>query len=561
MKTVSLIQGTPEWEAHRAVHRNASEASIMLGEFPDVKRSELLRVRATGVAKEINSFLQRIFDDGHRFEALARPIAEEIIGDELYPCVGVDGIYSASFDGLTLLEDTAFEHKTLNNRLREAMVEGCTGTDLPIYHQIQMEQQCMVSGAATVLFMASTWDDAGNLIEERHCWYTPNPELRARIEAGWKQFEADLLTYEPQEYIPAPAGRTPDQLPALHVEVTGMVTASNLAEWEKAAVSLFKGINRDLKTDQDFADADKTVKWCGDIEDQLKAAKQHALGQTASIDALFRTIDRISEEARQTRLTLSKLVEARKTALRAEIVDAGRQAVLTHYQQINATLGQHALGVPPSLTAELGAAIKGKKTIAGLKEAVDVAVANLKIAASQFADQVRTNIQIIDAAGVYSTLFADRVALCASKAPDDLRNLMAARISEHKIAEDRRLEEQREKIRQEEADKLAREQAVAAAPVPESAPEPVTITGAPVTTISAGARTAEAPTASTVKIKLGDLNARIAPLTITADGLQQLGFAPAAKERGATLYRESDFPLICHAMAKVLEAATQKKAA
>lgn len=76
-----------------------------------------------------------------------------------------------------------------------------------------------------------------------------------------------------------------------------MVTASNLAEWKDRAIAVFQGISQDLTTDQDFADAEKTVKWCGEIEDQLKGAKQHALSQTESIDLLFRTIDDISEQA------------------------------------------------------------------------------------------------------------------------------------------------------------------------------------------------------------------------------------------------------------------------
>jgi predicted phage-related endonuclease len=70
-------------------------------------------------------------------------------------------------------------------------------------------------------------------------------------------------------------------------------------------------VNRDLSTDADFADAEKAVKWCSDVESRLAAAKEHALSQTASIEALFRTIDDISAEARTVRLELDKLVTAR----------------------------------------------------------------------------------------------------------------------------------------------------------------------------------------------------------------------------------------------------------
>src|SRR5690625_2802691 len=100
MKTISVSQGSTLWHAHRANHHNASDAPAMLGVSKYKKRSDLVREKATGVAPEIDAATQRIFDDGHRFEALARPLAEGIVGEELFPCVGVadDGKLSASFD-------------------------------------------------------------------------------------------------------------------------------------------------------------------------------------------------------------------------------------------------------------------------------------------------------------------------------------------------------------------------------------------------------------------------------------------------------------------------------
>src|SRR5690606_18915950 len=109
--------------------------------------------------------------------------------------------------------------------------------------------------------------------------------------------------YQPEEAAPAPVvGRAPDQLPSLHIEVTGMVTASNLAEFKASAMAVLGSINRDLQTDEDFANAEQTVKWCKGVEERLDAAKAHALSQTASIDELFRTIDSVSAEARRIRL-------------------------------------------------------------------------------------------------------------------------------------------------------------------------------------------------------------------------------------------------------------------
>ncbi|KRG69147.1 lambda-exonuclease family protein [Pseudoxanthomonas dokdonensis] len=549
MITVELIQGSELWHAHRAQHFNASDAPAMMGCSPYKTRAQLLREVATGNVQEVDAATQRRFDDGHRYEALARPIAEQIIGEDLYPCVGVaDHLpYSASFDGLTLLEDIAFEHKSLNDDLRLSMADGCTGADLPKHYRVQMEHQLLVSGAERVLFMASKWS-GDELVEERHCWYVSDDALRAELLAGWLQFSDDLAAYEPEPAAaPTPAGRAPDQLPALHIEVTGMVTASNLREWRDAAIAVFQGINSDLQTDQDFADAEKTVKWCGDIEDQLKAAKQHALSQTASIDELFRTIDAISAEARTKRLELDKLVKSRKDERRTEIGNAGRRAVLEHVRVINESLGEHAITAPATLVADLGAAMKGKKSFASMQDAIDTVVANAKIESSQTADRVRANMALLEREGSeFASLFPDRVALCANKAPDDLRNLISTRVADHQA----KLEAERERIRKEEADKLAKEQA---APV---TPEPVAVKQPDPPAIP---RRSESVPAS-VKVKLGDINARIAPLSISADGLAQLGFDPVATERGAKLYRESDMPAMLRAMTSLLSRAIPKAA-
>lgn len=556
MKVVELIQGTPEWHAHRAQHLNASDAPAMLGASTNHSRTDLIRELAAGVPREFSDFVQeRVIDPGHEFEAQARAIAEQLVGEDLYPVTGVAGKYSASFDGLTLLEDIAWEHKRLNQTLRDAMFDGCTGTDLPLMYQIQMEHQAMVSQCERVFFMASEWRQTSGgweLVEERHCWYMPNPELRAKIVAGWAQLEADVAAYEPEAAAaPITSGRAPDQLPALRIEVTGMVTASNLAEWKDQAIAVFQGISTELVSDQDFADAETTVKWCGNIEEQLKAAKQHALSQTESIDLLFRTIDDIAAEARAKRLDLEKLVKRRKDERRTEIGNAARRAVQQHVLAINETLGEHAIPMPTTLAAAIAEAMKGKRSFSSMQEAVDAVAANAKIDASQYADRIRANVAILAGHAEHATLFADRVQLCATKAPEDLRNLVAARIAEHQQAEQARLDAEREKIREQEQAKAQEAAAAAQAvqvpqvPVAEEAPAQ-----------AAAAASAPSPSATqrqVVRIKLGQIVDLIAPLKIDAEGLRQLGFEPVATERGSKLYDADQVDAMRAAMIRSLQ--------
>ena len=53
-------------------------------------------------------------------------------------------------------------------------------------------------------------------------------------------------------------------------------------------------------------------------------------------------------------------------------------------------------------------------------------------------------------------------------------------------------------------------------------------------------------------LKLGEINACIAPISITVDGLAQLGFTPAATDKASRLYRAADLPLILAAMVRYL---------
>lgn len=559
MKILNLIQGTPAWHQHRATHFNASDAPAMLGVSPYKSRDQLIRELATGVHTEVDAATQRRFDDGHRYEALARPMAEGLVGEELFPCVGEDGKFSASFDGLTMLWEIAFEHKTLNADLR-SLVWLDDGSHLPDHYRAQMEHQCMVSGAERVLFMASRWE-GDQLAEERHCWYTPDLALRERIIVGWAQLSADVVAYIP-ETIAAPLVASPiEGFGTLSLRVEGRVLASNLDAFKAGAEAFIARLPKpaELQTDQDFADAEAAVKACTEAEGRIKAAKDAALAQMADVETVMRTADSVHDTIRAARLALDRVVKVEKERRRADVVAAGADEVRDHYAAINTSLGEHALTLPAALNAQIGEAIKGKKTLASIRDAVGTAVASAKIDASQQADRVRANVAVLAEHQQHAHLFADRVQLCASKAPDDLRNLASARIVEYEQREAQRQEDERERIRAEEAAKLQREQAaheVTTTAIDQPAPASV---AQPVEQLLSKQTVAGSTPAgsSTERIKLGDINASIGPLSITAGGLAELGFAPVGQERAAKLYGCYDLPAIYRAMADVIAAAAE----
>lgn len=604
MNIVNLQQGSPEWLAHRSRFLNASDAPAMMSCSPYKTRGELIAELATGVTAEAGPALQRIYDAGHQFEALARPLAEGIVGEELYPVVGTEGRYSASFDGLTMLEDSAFEHKSLNAALREAMTEGCTGADLPLAYQVQMEQQAMVSGCARILFMASKWEadrDTGEmvLVEQRHCWYTPNLDLRARIVAGWAELEAEVAAYDPAAQRAAPAVAAPvDSLPAVAVQLQGsLAVVSNLEAVGKAVRSFIDKMVPKPTTDQEFADADAECKALKKGEEAMKAAVASALAQVSDVELFTRTANDLAELMRTTRLAREKLVTAEKDARRTSLVTGAQAALDQHVQALNQRLGANWI---PRVNGGFGEVIKGKKSLANMEDAVAVALTDAKHDANMLAQRLEANrAHLVQEDGDWIALFADFAAVGA-KAAEDFEALAALRIGNHKQAEAKRLEAEREKIRAQEQAKAeaavraeqeakrraeeaeaaaARQQALQAEQDAQAAiadarkvdalPAPLLCDLSSVAThvrdeataaIDAGqvisaAKSATALADTGETMTLGQINTLIAPIKVDAAGLAELGFTPSATVKAAKHFRASDVPRILAAMVKHLQGA------
>lgn len=546
MKVHNVQQGTPEWLALRATHFTASEAPAMMGASKFQTRNDLLAMKKTGIVPDVSPQQQAAFDRGHATEEMARPLAEEDVGEELYPIVGTSGNLLASMDGATMLGDVLFEHKLWNEKLVAQIRAG----ELDPHYYWQLEQQLLVSGAERVLFVCSD----GTRDKYVSMEYTPVPGRREQLIAGWAQFEQDLGEFVPQEAKAEVIGAAPDQLPALRIDVTGMVTASNLDAFKSHALTVISNISTELKTDKDFADADETVKWCSDVENKLKAAKEHALSQTESIDVLFKAIDDITAETRRKRLELEKLVKARKDAIRSDIVIDAAKALQDHIDQINGTLGGRIR--MPRVASDFAGAIKGKKSVSSLQEAADSELARAKIEASRIADGIRVNQASLNELGAdHKFLFHDFQEL-ALKANDDLVALIKVRINEH--------EQQQAELKRQEEEKAqqlaAQQQQQVAEPVVEQhvkvTEEPAPVAATPIKTAAAVQQAAD----DGPYFKLGDLSDRLG-FVVSASFMSSLGFEAAARERGATLYREIDFPRICDALVSHIQAVQANLAA
>lgn len=208
-----IAQGSSEWLKLRANYFCASEAPAALGVSKYMTRSQLLDLKKSGQVLPVSDFQQRLFDDGHRTESLAREIIESQIFDTLNPITiskTVDGLnLLASLDGLSSDGKIVYEHKLWNEALAKSVASGI----VPESHKWQLVHQLVVTSAEKVIFVVSD----GTVENMVQCDFTLSMIDEDTLVDGWKAFDNDL-----KNHVIAPVVN----LPAISIDI-GEV-ASNL---------------------------------------------------------------------------------------------------------------------------------------------------------------------------------------------------------------------------------------------------------------------------------------------------------------------------------------------
>lgn len=426
----------------------------MMGFSPHMKRNELLRMKKTATAVEFSQWVQdNLLDKGHEVEEATRPYAETVVGDDLYKVTGrvvYEGLaLLASFDGLTMDETTPWECKLWNAEL----VRAVEGGEIPPANWPQLEHQLLVCGGRKMLFTVSL---DGTEENTRKLWYVSDPKRREQLIAGWKQFDIDLEAYVPVEVTPTPVAAPVKTLPALNWKLDGLKLTSNLPVFKAAAAKLVDDSKKELKTDQDFADAEAMVKAFQTAEDKIALVKEQVIGEIHDVAQFTRDLGEIGELIRQARLNREKQVTARKAGIRIEIVDKAKVAFAAHLASLNERLGKPFM---PPVASDFAGVMKNKRTIASLQDAVDTEMARVKIESNAIADRIQINLKTIDdQASEFKFLFAD-TATIVQKSAEDLNTLVQHRISQHKAETKAKEDAERERIRAEEKAKLEQEEA------------------------------------------------------------------------------------------------------
>lgn len=257
-------------------------------------------------------------------------------------------------------------------------------------------------------------------------------------------------------------------LPQLVLEVSGQVVSTNLDAFKASAMDFIDGINTDLRTDDDFIEAESAVKVCKETEDRIDEAKAAAISRMATVDELFKVVDEIREEIRAKRLVLERTVKSRKEQVRTEIVEEAYKGLLDHCERTFDATG-FRMGV---IRTPLIEAMRGKKTVRTCREAVEQTASTIRENITTQATNLSINRKSLksddgfdriflfpdfDEVGLYdpavfSRLADERIAAheAAEKAAEERRQAKAAELKAAMEAKRKAQEEAERKAREEE---------------------------------------------------------------------------------------------------------------
>jgi hypothetical protein len=151
----------------------------------------------------------------------------------------------------------------------------------------------------------------------------------------------------------------------LIIKAKTSIQESNLQSFVDELKLQLNDAKTELKTEDDFAEAESFVKVLEKAEKAMKAAKQKIFeqGELKKIDQLI--TDGLAKSS-AVRLSLQNQVKAEKQRIKDSLIDAAHSAVKT--AKNNSFYPEH-ISVP--VRADFAAQIKGKKTTNSMKDALD----------------------------------------------------------------------------------------------------------------------------------------------------------------------------------------------
>jgi len=401
-----------------------------MGLSKHVKRIELLNAKKCGVAKEYSDWVQRnIFDRGHKVEGQMREVVEAVIGEELFPITASEGELSASCDGLTLDLRIAFEHKQLNDQLFESVKNNI----LPDEYLPQVQQILLVTGADYLIFVCSDGT------KEKMASMNVYPDLCyfQRIILAKEIFYKDLEKHEYTSFERVVAD-TIDSLPVASIQAKGEIVASNLGDITHRFDLFLSSQKTELITDDDFANGEAVAKFSRETAKNLQITAKQTVDQISSISEAVRTLENYADKFNGLGLMLEKLVKSEKDARKNAMVLIAKDKLNTHISNLN-----QSLRVPIDFTSpDFVTAMKNKRTIESLQNAVDGALIIAIVDADLVAKKYSENIATLDSESQgYEFLFEHDTKNIIKKDAEDLKNLIKNRIADYQKSQKKIVQE------------------------------------------------------------------------------------------------------------------------
>mgnify|MGYP005846075389 CR=1 FL=1 len=459
MNIHDLKQGSQEWHEVRERHLCASDAPAMMGESRYKSRNQLLEEKATGKTAPVPPEKQALFDRGHAVEAQARELMEMKTLEDFKPMVvtaEVEGLSMlASLDGYSFDSRLIFEHKLYNDALAKNLRSGALTAD----YYWQLEHQLLVAHEAEkVLFVVSD----GTFNNWEAVEYISDPERRKKLIAGWHRFIDDKAAWKPTAKAEVIAGAEAQQFPMVEYHVVGSMVQSNIHD----ILPIIKDradeeMARPLETDQDFADKENSNKAVKSARKKLRDTVDQVQGEFASFSDFAEAANKIDSILQKLQSHGERAVKQAKDQKRKDIA-AGAASRLSDYiakqnakiepLQINRILG--------GITPDWSGAMKNKRTIESLQNAVDEELNRIKIDIDQAMAVIHENFDWFKALPDYRFLFTDLENII-NQPHESFKAVAQQRINAHEKAAAEKAERDKAEAERRAAEKAAHKQAEA----------------------------------------------------------------------------------------------------
>ena len=219
----------------------------------------------------------------------------------------------------------------------------------------------------------------------------------------------------------------------LIISTESKVLSCNITDFEKQAEQFLSTLTQNFETDDDFAAAKEEVKLLKELEDKTRAAIKNA--QQGDINQLIEQAEAIAERFRQERLSRDEIVKTKEVEIKERIVTAALDEIMkvrhSNCDESSISLALESTMPKNKISQRIQEATKNKRTIDGLKKAVNAEKMLILAEITQEIARIQSRLKLIPLGSSY--LFSDSVKLIAGT--DELEPIIAERIQAEKQRE------------------------------------------------------------------------------------------------------------------------------